>query len=966
MVREVFATMLRVTISLVYSAQPTAIGTVEGWYLPSTNTQAWFAALSETQASLHEFQYFLAPKSLADRHAQGLVAVRAQNSDRADPARTLTIPTGAISLHSFTDGPRNRSFLIPYYSYLKPSQADKQWLEEITHSKNLLYVWLPHCGLIGFECEDEIDLSLLLKRPQIGPVLDHHKWLAPPILSSIPDRITQIDFTETVTLSDFFLPMQQEIGGNTGDLLDMDESGNPSHGIRHTVRKTMRTMLKKILKQSPPDQNQTSEQSNSGISSNPTRSTNPRKPTGQPSAPIGLQFLFSMLGKSLQKEREQQIEKLLRLLSKDPDRALKFSIPVNSSQSGLGRGIAPPSSKLTSRLPDFSLNGLLGGGSPVDFWDISSEQRMRLMYAYREQAQRELAAGRIRRAAYIHAHLLADLDSAAKILESGKFYLEAAELFGKYLKRPRDQARCLVAAAQFSQAAAIYEEINDFVAAGDLLARIGETTKAVAAYQRAVEMSLLQRKILEAATLLDEKLNNRAEAYTLLWNQWPYGSQSMEATIRAFTWLNQEGRHEEALERLKTILNIGSSTNRIDLLKLLLHLNQNYTYAPLKVFTEDQCRLLAIADQSTASTIEITERLNILRQIHSNDVFLHRDLRRFIDRHRSKSTAKSKELKTDKRATLRNLAPLQLPALNILDALMLGNELLIFWDNNGSLRFNRHRIHDHGFDPGDSVQLMNFPNNVNPLVESYSNFAASPNTIFLNFFGFKFSLSDYTAAPKNSHSLLVKAPQNPNLIVGALSDSGTHWYLTREDFLLRGESKTFLSTFDIFQAIEPLVSNLGITPQSLFDNPSYIHLTTVNSIPYLAIGNILLAVHGSKLEVALISDTPITALKASLPHTLHRLLITTVNSLSVLYLSDKSQEYLSRSSYYSQAIFLQGGRIAALTEHGLELYERTQTSTVLRDSDSIRSSGTCRLLPLSIDTIGLLQENGTLHRWRHS
>ena len=130
--------------------------------------------------------------------------------------------------------------------------------------------------------------------------------------------------------------------------------------------------------------------------------------------------LMNRMSKVIQSQRDKQLEKLLKLMQSDPDKALRLAIPLAAMSAF--RGLGQSSNALTEAKPDFSLPTLFGSG-PVDPWEIKEAFRKQLQAAYRMQAERELAAGRFRRAAYIHAHLLGDLTAAATILERGKAYL---------------------------------------------------------------------------------------------------------------------------------------------------------------------------------------------------------------------------------------------------------------------------------------------------------------------------------------------------------------------------------------------------------------------------------------------------------------------------------------------------------------------------------------------------------------
>jgi hypothetical protein len=68
---------------------------------------------------------------------------------------------------------------------------------------------------------------------------------------------------------------------------------------------------------------------------------------------------------------------------------------------------------------------------------------------------------------------------------------------------------------------------------------------------------------------------------------------------------------------------------------------------------------------------------------------------------------------------------------------------------------------------------------------------------------------------------------------------------------------------------------------------------------------------------------------------------------------------------YLEAAFLHGGRVVALTENSLELYERNAHAYQLRITENLESRASCRLLPVSVDIFGLLMLDGRIIRWKH-
>ena len=64
-------------LSLQLQYAPDAQGEIHGWYLPCAELHAWLNACAGEQVG--STKYYLAPRSLADQRAQGLIALRGQS-----------------------------------------------------------------------------------------------------------------------------------------------------------------------------------------------------------------------------------------------------------------------------------------------------------------------------------------------------------------------------------------------------------------------------------------------------------------------------------------------------------------------------------------------------------------------------------------------------------------------------------------------------------------------------------------------------------------------------------------------------------------------------------------------------------------------------------------------------------------------------------------------------------------------
>jgi hypothetical protein len=219
----------------------------------------------------------------------------------------------------------------------------------------------------------------------------------------------------------------------------------------------------------------------------------------------------------LQRRRESELDRLVRMMDENPDEGLQYAVPLNSEY--MGRGGDNGWDSLSRGLPDFSLGGLGGGGGGGSF--TSPEHYQKLRERYMKQANLLLEKGDYRKAAYVYAHLLGDLHSAASVLEQGRYYREAAALYKDHLKNHLLAAQCLEKGGLLAEAAEEYREIKQHEKAGDLYRMLAHEEKAQSMYQLCVEQALAQQNYLEAARLQHDKQHHTAaaeESLLLGWN----------------------------------------------------------------------------------------------------------------------------------------------------------------------------------------------------------------------------------------------------------------------------------------------------------------------------------------------------------------------------------------------------------------------------------------------------------------
>ncbi len=335
--------------------------------------------------------------------------------------------------------------------------------------------------------------------------------------------------------------------------------------------------------------------------------------------------LAAMLTRAVQSRREQEIDKLIRLFEADPDRAMRYAIPIGGMDQAF-RGFAWPGTRLMRRLGSYRPGGG-GGGGPLDLWSIGPNHQLRLQQRYRDQAAREEAAGRFRRAAYVYAELLGDLTEAAAVLRRGKFYIDAAVLYRDKLNQPSTAAECLALGGQSQEAADLYEKIGQWQAAGKIWTNLGQVDRAAKVFKWAVEHYRSLGQMVSAAQILKEQLNRRPDAIALLTNQWPDGQHPAACMSLAIQWCGEEDDWPRVIDLINLVSN--RSTNAEATTGVLAGASR-LGPAEVRRLAADRCRL--VTARSIAAGIgghRAAKLLQIMQQTAEADLILAEDVRRY-------------------------------------------------------------------------------------------------------------------------------------------------------------------------------------------------------------------------------------------------------------------------------------------------------------------------------------------------
>ena len=358
----------------------------------------------------------------------------------------------------------------------------------------------------------------------------------------------------------------------------------------------------------------------------------------------------NLLNKVAEKAQQRQfldVYRLQEMLDKNPDEGLKFAMPLSNMVSS---GLASTESWLSKNLVNFNLFNL-GGGGGIGGPALPSSLHSQLTRRYRELAEREIHLGRYRRAAYIYGNLLFDFSAAAKTLETGKHFREAAILYREKLRLNDDAARCLKEGGFFSEAIELFESLKQFESAGDLYAELGLDDNARDSWQTAADQKRNSGNLLDAARLEEVKLRDDVLALETLASAWPMSQQAVLCLEQTFRILASKDQHQRSRTWIAKIENEACNTRSFNkAVELISKTATNYPDQSTRAFAVDATYRMvsgAIAEGSGHNS----QLLKSIAQLHPKDKLLRRDCNRF--KPLKKSTGKI--TRTDVRENLKEL-----------------------------------------------------------------------------------------------------------------------------------------------------------------------------------------------------------------------------------------------------------------------------------------------------------------------
>ena len=536
---------------------------------------------------------------MTDRTSAGLLVVGSERQPNAPPPSGLTC------------GLLQGTLCIPIDARLWPDLA----ADEIRQLCGRQIVFIhPTLGAYAFEEREGLSVSDLLE-----PCRDiEGDWNhARPVLQSTHE-LKSIVLLNPPRIEDLFREEKQDIGSDpVADLPPAPDESSESPGSRFA--RILREMLNSGAKES--SQNSAGNEGKPSDWKDQLRRWASEKPQQGQS--------------ELQRLRSQELTRLLHQLKHDPETGLKHAIPIGQAAH---RGRAEPRSRLGERNINFDFGKIRSAGSS-DLWDIPPSLHHELTRHYRILADRELKLGRYRRAAYIYAHLLGDLSSAAQTLKQGQHYREAALLYEEQLQNPHEAARCMVEGGLLREAIERFEKLEIWKEAAELYERLGEKERAAALWQILVDQCRSQRDHLGAARLLEERLNQPTEALAELSAAWPDSAQAITSLAARFELIRRLGQHEIATSLAQELrLFHGPAADQLGYLETISQQARRYPDPRVRSLCVDLSRVVASSQLQNPDTSvwTATRVVEHLIQLAPQDRLLLRDANRHLSQRRTR------------------------------------------------------------------------------------------------------------------------------------------------------------------------------------------------------------------------------------------------------------------------------------------------------------------------------------------
>ncbi len=233
---------------------------------------------------------------------------------------------------------------------------------------------------------------------------------------------------------------------------------------------------------------------------------------------------------NLEERNQSQIDKLMELFRNNPDEALKYAIPLDTTGSNRGGNNAAIN---LSRWHDFSLfdsytrSGNAAGGLDMHYYELQKQ--------YNATAEALILQKEYKKAAFIYMKLLKNYHSAAETMEAGKYYQEAATIYLKHANNKQKAAECYEKGNMITDAIGLYIELDENEKVGDLYAGIGRRKQADVYFEKVADNYKAKDQFLKASLIYRDKMHNAGAGQSILLEGWRTNKDAFNCLNNYFT-----------------------------------------------------------------------------------------------------------------------------------------------------------------------------------------------------------------------------------------------------------------------------------------------------------------------------------------------------------------------------------------------------------------------------------------------
>lgn len=383
--------------------------------------------------------------------------------------------------------------LIPEYSIIYPKISDIE-IESLFNTHT--HILHPDFGL--FALESPIDFTSMTNCENNSTI----EFFKPFDSVYIPELIRKID-VKIISPEETIKNMEKNLFPQKEELKEAPLS---------LTEKLKYTILKQFFKKSEETES-SSELANTGFESSFfTYIANLIPSLNKHVEKIATDF------EELHHRNSSELDKLMKLFKDNPEEALKYAIPIDTT--GTNRGTEQVPFTMTKIWNSFKLFGNERPYGNTGNVQVVNDSFYQLNQQYRKSALDFIKANEYEKAAFIYLKLLKDPYTAAHTLENGKFYQEAASVYLKHSNNKQKAAECYEKGRMTSDAIKLYKELYQFEKVGDLYMSINNQAEANIHYQLVVDEYKNNNQYIKASLILRKKMQQIDAAQVLLLEGW--------------------------------------------------------------------------------------------------------------------------------------------------------------------------------------------------------------------------------------------------------------------------------------------------------------------------------------------------------------------------------------------------------------------------------------------------------------